>query len=73
MHETLEDRTLTLSPDETAGRLGLKPTTLANWRWSGRGPLYVKVGGRVRYTVVGLAEWLDDHTRASTSDPGTHA
>jgi len=70
---TLEDRTRTLPPEEAARRLGVEASTLANWRWSGRGPSYVKAGGRVRYRLSDLAEWLDGQTRASTSDPGPSA
>ena len=70
---TLEERAVTFSPDELAARLGLKPSTLANWRWSGRGPRHVKCGGRIRYALTDLVEWLDEQTRTSTSDDGSHA
>ena len=63
----LEARVTTLSPGEAATRLGLEPGTLANWRWSGRGPMFVKLGGRVRYRLADLAEYLDRQTRTSTS------
>jgi len=69
----LEARATTESPKETAVRLGVEPSTLANWRWSGRGPRHVKVGGRVRYRLVDIAEYLDRQTRTSTSDPGPDA
>jgi len=65
---SLEDRTTTLAPEEVARRLGLKVSTLNNWRWSGRGPAHVKVGGKVRYRSEDLASWLDSQTRRSTSD-----
>lgn len=42
--------------------LGLQPRTLENWRTLGRGPCYVKVGGRVRYRTSDLLEWLDRNT-----------
>ena len=76
MHSTLEDldaRATTVSPAEAANRLGVEPSTLANWRWSGRGPRYVKIGGRVRYRLLEIAQHLDRQTRTSTSDPGPHA
>ena len=66
----LEARTTTVSPGEAAERLGLQESTLANWRWSGRGPQHLKVGSRVRYRLCDLADWLDAHTRISTSDGG---
>ena len=67
---TLEERVVTLAPEEAAAHVGLRPTTLANWRWRGQGPRYVKVGGRVRYRLTDLALWLDEQARTSTSDPG---
>lgn len=66
----IDARLVTLAPKEAARRLGIESSTLANWRWSGRGPRYVKIGGRVRYRAADLADYLDDRTRTSTSDPG---
>ena len=31
--------------------------TLANWRSTGEGPRYTKVGGRVLYPMLGVIEW----------------
>ncbi len=46
--------------------------TLANWRYLGRGPAYVRLGetkgGPVRYHVSAVLEWLHDHTHRSTSE-----
>jgi len=71
--QTLDARATTVGPEDAAERLGVQRSTLDNWRWSGRGPAYVKVGGRCRYRLADLAEWLDSQTRASTSDPGPAA
>lgn len=68
MGNSLENRSTTLAPGESARRLGVKVSTLANWRWSGRGPAYLKVGGKVRYRAEDLASWLDSQTRRSTSE-----
>ena len=39
--------------------LGVKPTTLANWRCTGRYNLpFIKSGRLVRYRVVDLAAWI---------------
>lgn len=65
--DDLEARATTVSPTDAAERLGVKASTLANWRCSGGGPAYIKVGGRVRYRLVDLADWLDAQTRLSTS------
>lgn len=67
---TLDERTLTLSPEEAARRVGLEASTLANYRWSGRGPRYLKLGRTIRYRLVDIERWLDEQTRSSTSDTG---
>ena len=39
--------------------LGVKPSTLANWRCTGRYSLpFIKSGRLVRYRVVDLATWI---------------
>lgn len=43
---------------QAAERLGLKPSTLIAWRHFGRGPVYRRVGGRVRYAEDDLQEFL---------------
>ena len=66
----LEARATTVAPQEAAQRIGWKPETLANSRWKGSGPPYLKIGGRVRYRLSDLADWLDQQARVSTSDCG---
>jgi predicted DNA-binding transcriptional regulator AlpA len=68
--DALDARSTTVPPEDAARRLGIEESTLANWRWNGRGPRYVRVGRRVRYRLADLAEWLDQQTRRSTSDAG---
>jgi hypothetical protein len=63
-----------LRPDEAAAMIGVAPKTLANWRWLGRGPDYLKLGatggaGAVRYDRTALLQWL----AARTSCPGVGA
>jgi hypothetical protein len=70
---TLDERTLTVGPDELARRLGLAAETLANWRWRGEGPPYLRVGRRVRYRLVDVAAYLDAQVRTSTTDAGPDA
>ena len=36
---------------QLAKRWHLSPRTLERWRWSGRGPSFVKIGGRVLYRI----------------------
>ena len=66
--DQLDARATTVSPVEAAERLGVERSTLDNWRWKGGGPRYLKVGGRVRYRLADLADWLDAQSRSSTSD-----
>jgi hypothetical protein len=51
------------SPLLTAGQaarfLALAPQTLANWRVSGHGPAFLKLGGAVRYDLADLRAFLD--------------
>lgn len=50
-----------LPPARVAAELGVTVRTLANWRWLGIGPKYVKLtsgrSGRVRYMRSGVDEW----------------
>ncbi|MFF9117284.1 helix-turn-helix transcriptional regulator [Streptomyces massasporeus] len=51
-----------LTPRELAEELGVSIQTLANWRWTGVGPRYTKLGnGRtspVRYQRADVDAWL---------------
>ena len=58
---------------EAAERLGLAVATLRRWRWVGRGPLFVKIGGAVRYDPADLDALIEAGRRKSTSDLGPEA
>ncbi|QKW10871.1 helix-turn-helix domain-containing protein [Streptomyces sp. NA04227] len=51
-----------LTPVEAGKIMGVSPQTLANWRWQGIGPTYVKLtpgrGGRIRYTRASVDAWM---------------
>lgn len=53
----VEDRLLW--PEEVAEVLGVPAGTLANWRYQGRGPDFVKVGRHVRYRRLDVDTWID--------------
>ncbi|NGO67139.1 helix-turn-helix transcriptional regulator [Streptomyces boncukensis] len=59
------------TPAELAGRLGVSVGTLANWRWRGEGPRYVKLGSgrssRVRYRSEDVAAWEARHAAGGES------
>lgn len=54
----IEDRLLW--PEQVAEMLGLPTGTLANWRYQGRGPAFVKIGRHVRYRRSDVAEWIEE-------------
>jgi hypothetical protein len=64
-----------LRAKEAATLIGIGPKTLANWRWRGLGPPFIKLPGKggkgaVRYDRDTVLKWLDDRTRCSTTDTG---
>ena len=54
-----------LTPDEVVKRWRKTVTadTLANWRSTNQGPPFVKIGGRVLYSIVALEEWERTRTK----------
>jgi excisionase family DNA binding protein len=54
----IEDRLLW--PEQVAEMLGLPTGTLANWRYQGRGPAFVKIGRHVRYRRSDVADWIEE-------------
>lgn len=62
-----------LKESEAAQILNLEVATLRRWRWSGRGPRFLKLGGAVRYDPQTLKAYLAERERTSTSDPGDTA
>ena len=55
---------------ELARRWKLSPRTLERWRWTGEGPKFVKLGGRVVYRLSDVeafeAENVQSRTAATT-------
>lgn len=58
---------LAITPTDAAKRLGVSASTLACWRVSGRGPVYIKLGRRIGYRPVDLAAWLELRARKCTA------
>lgn len=50
------------TPSVVADRLGLPQKTLAQWRYLGRGPRWVKIGRHVRYRRSDVDGWLAANT-----------
>lgn len=66
-----------LNPDplfietEAAAYLNYRPRTLASWRRTGRGPVFVATSKTsVRYRKSDLDAWIKSKLRRSTSDDG---
>lgn len=52
---------------DLARRWKLSPRTLERWRWTGEGPKFVKLGGRVVYRVEDVEAFEAENVRTSTS------
>jgi hypothetical protein len=55
-----------IAPEELAELLSVNIGQLAQMRYLGTGPEYVKVGTRVRYTMTDVRTWLDGQRRSRT-------
>ena len=58
-----------LRTPDAAVHLGLSARTLEKHRIYGTGPQYLKLGGRVVYTIADLDAWAENGRRRSTSEP----
>lgn len=52
---------------ELARRWRISPRTLERWRWLGRGPRYLKIGGRVVYRVADVEAFEAAQAREATA------
>ncbi len=51
--------------------LGMRPSALENWRCTGGGPPFVRIGSRaIRYRPEDLERFIQERLRRSTSDAG---
>jgi len=59
-------KTQLLSPRQVHDEYGFAPQTLANWRWQGIGPAFIKTtagrSGRIRYRRSDIEAYLDSQT-----------
>lgn len=54
---------------ELAARWHVSPRTLEQWRWQGRGPRFLKIGGRVLYPLVEVEAFEAASLHANTVGP----
>ena len=59
-----------LSQHELARRWRLSPRTLERWRWTGEGPKFLKVGGRVAYRLQDVETWEAERLRTRSDVAG---
>ena len=55
-----------LSQTELAARWNISHRTLERWRWTGEGPQFVKLGGRVVYRLEDVEAFEAEQIRQST-------
>jgi hypothetical protein len=48
-----------LTPEQAANVIGVRSALLKRWRSTHQGPLYFKIGSRVRYYLNSLLEFID--------------
>lgn len=56
-----------LNQTELARRWSVSPRTLERWRWTGEGPAFLKLGGRVAYRLADIEAYEAERLRASTA------
>jgi predicted site-specific integrase-resolvase len=56
-----------LSQTELAARWNISHRTLERWRWTGEGPQFIKIGGRVVYRQEDVEAFEAKQTRKSTA------
>jgi predicted site-specific integrase-resolvase len=56
-----------LNQIELAARWNISHRTLERWRWTGEGPQFIKIGGRVVYRLEDVEAFEANQLRASGS------
>ena len=57
-----------LTQRDLARRWSMSPRTLERWRWTGEGPRFLKLNGRVAYRVEDVEEFEDARLHGSTRE-----
>jgi helix-turn-helix protein len=58
-----------LDQKHLAERWLISPRTLEQWRWQGRGPRYLKIGGRVVYRLSDIEAFESARVHLNTIGP----
>lgn len=59
-----------LNQTELAERWTISARTLERWRWTGDGPAFLKIGGRVVYRLEDVLAYEQARYRRSTAERG---
>ena len=59
-----------LKQSELAARWTISARTLERWRWTGEGPAFLKIGGRVVYRLEDVLAYEQARQRHSTAERG---
>ena len=62
-----------LNQVELARRWSLSHRTLERWRWEGRGPQYLKIGGRIVYRLSDIEAYEAGRQRNAIASPSQAA
>lgn len=60
-----------LTTEALAKRWGISPHTLVQWRQQARGPVFTKIGGKVRYELAIVEAWERARAVQSPADYGS--
>jgi predicted site-specific integrase-resolvase len=55
-----------LNQTELAARWSISARTLERWRWTGEGPAFLKIGGRVVYRLEDVEAYEAEQIRQAT-------
>ena len=57
-----------MTQDEVSALFDISLPVLANWRSAGKGPKFVKLGGRVKYRKADVEAFINSSVRQSTTE-----
>ena len=61
-----------LNQTELAARWSISARTLERWRWTGEGPAFLKIGGRVAYRLEDIEAFEAAQIRTISGSTGEH-
>lgn len=61
-------QTSLIEPDELAKRWKITPLTLAQWRWSGKGPRFIRMGRHTFYRPQDIEAYEEKKAKQSMTD-----